>query len=232
MLIIPDVHGREFWRDPIKNYPDEEIIFLGDYLDPYSEEEITPEDAIKVFWDILELKKENPERVTLLLGNHDLMYISGPFRIKPSRHDWMHDSEIYKLFSDNLGSFSLVASRGDYVFSHAGVHPRWLERHPELKVGDDTIEILNQKLWDPLFMMSLSEYSWYRGGDLDCSIGSPVWSDVREWVNNPPELKEGITQIFGHTQLKEGKIIERPGYACIDCKRVVRIDENNKLKVL
>ena len=74
-IVIPDVHGRKFWRDVVKGNEDERIIFLGDYLDPYSEEGITPEDAYNELLDIIAFKKEHPENVTLLLGNHDLGYL-------------------------------------------------------------------------------------------------------------------------------------------------------------
>ena len=33
LIIIPDVHGRSFWRDAVVKYPHDEFIFLGDYLD-------------------------------------------------------------------------------------------------------------------------------------------------------------------------------------------------------
>ena len=45
------------------------ILFLGDYLDPYPDE-ATPEEALEGFKDIIKFKEENPELVTLLLGNH------------------------------------------------------------------------------------------------------------------------------------------------------------------
>ena len=36
IFIIPDVHGRDFWKKAY-DYVDkvDEVIFLGDYLDPY-----------------------------------------------------------------------------------------------------------------------------------------------------------------------------------------------------
>ena len=34
LIIIPDIHGRPFWRRAVEEYPGEEFIFLGDYLDP------------------------------------------------------------------------------------------------------------------------------------------------------------------------------------------------------
>lgn len=36
ILIIPDVHGRTFWKYAIDNIDKyDKVIFLGDYLDPY-----------------------------------------------------------------------------------------------------------------------------------------------------------------------------------------------------
>ena len=47
LIIIPDVHGRSFWRDAVKRNPGAEFIFLGDYLDPYPDEGYTDEEVIK-----------------------------------------------------------------------------------------------------------------------------------------------------------------------------------------
>ena len=44
MIIIADVHGRDFWKAPVYEYQGKEhIIFLGDYLDPYDYESIPQE---------------------------------------------------------------------------------------------------------------------------------------------------------------------------------------------
>jgi predicted phosphodiesterase len=54
-LIIPDVHGRTFWKKAIEKHKDEvnKIIFLGDYLDPYPWEGITRKEAIRNFQEII-----------------------------------------------------------------------------------------------------------------------------------------------------------------------------------
>jgi len=75
MIIIPDVHGRSFWKDAADRFPSAEFIFLGDYLDPYVEEKISDEQAYRGLLEILEFKKTRPEEVTLLWGNHDLHYL-------------------------------------------------------------------------------------------------------------------------------------------------------------
>ena len=76
VLIIPDVHGREFWREPVKEVlekTDARVVFLGDYLDSYPwdfDHNHYQQQAIDVFNEIINLKKENKNRVNLLLGNH------------------------------------------------------------------------------------------------------------------------------------------------------------------
>lgn len=36
ILILGDIHGRSFWKEPCNNWTGK-IIFLGDYHDPYGE---------------------------------------------------------------------------------------------------------------------------------------------------------------------------------------------------
>jgi predicted phosphodiesterase len=39
ILVIPDIHGETFWKEPVQKYiyQVDRIIYLGDYLDPYSD---------------------------------------------------------------------------------------------------------------------------------------------------------------------------------------------------
>lgn len=73
ILVLPDIHGRTFWKEPLK-YKDkfDHIIFLGDYFDPYPSEGITPEEAVNNFKEILKIFTEDEiyGKVEFLLGNH------------------------------------------------------------------------------------------------------------------------------------------------------------------
>ena len=52
ILVIPDLHGRTFWKEPIAHKEDfDHIVFLGDYFDPYHWESINQQDAIENFKD-------------------------------------------------------------------------------------------------------------------------------------------------------------------------------------
>lgn len=73
-LLIPDIHGRTFWRDAIENTSWSHVVFLGDYTDPYPYEGISPEEAHNNFIDILHYTVDHRDQTTLLLGNHDMHY--------------------------------------------------------------------------------------------------------------------------------------------------------------
>lgn len=80
MIIIPDTHGLDFWKDAVsKRQDNEKIIFLGDYLDPHGGKinKAAFEQCFDNLCQILEFKKANEESCILLFGNHELSYLFG-----------------------------------------------------------------------------------------------------------------------------------------------------------
>lgn len=132
-LILPDIHGRTFWKNavdmfPIDEYPDLDIVFLGDYVDPYvSYDGITKEDAYNNFLDIIDYIK-NDKRVIPLIGNHDWHYF---VNFDSSRIDRARESEIEKLFVNNINlfrlSYEIKINDITYLLSHAGITYGWLD---------------------------------------------------------------------------------------------------------
>lgn len=107
MIVIPDVHGRPFWRKAVNEYLGKEpILFLGDYLDPYAYEGITPADAYQLFHEIIDLKKAHPDDITLLLGNHDLHYLNPD--MEGGRLDYKRREQIIKDITDNAELFRIA----------------------------------------------------------------------------------------------------------------------------
>lgn len=235
ILIIPDVHARDFWREKVykvlKYEEDTHIVFLGDYVDPYQYEGIFPDEVIPVLEEIIDLKKSHPQQITLLLGNHDSGYIWKS--VCSSRRDKDRYKDISKIFNDNLDLFDLAYKEGRYLFTHAGVHKEWFDLVFGVKDDYSNIDIyLNNWLHTDQGNIEecLGIYSYFRGYVSD-KFGSCVWADVREWSNNLPNKKKneelGFFQIFGHTQLELEPIIQED-FACIDVRRYF-ILENNKL---
>lgn len=226
-VIVPDVHGRTFWKDA-KDF-DCDVIFLGDYLDPYEFEGITKEQAISNFNDILDYAKSN-QNVQLLLGNHDLEYAIST-RVCECRCDYERYDDIRKMFIDNEELFKFVEKRTyadrDFLFSHAGIYPSWIEKHGFANI-DYLCSIRFEKEFEkthPDFSAALCDVSFWRGGP-DQS-GSIVWSDIRE-CHGIDMSSVCCEQIVGHTYLSD-KPVGNEWITCIDLQRIFIIDENGNL---
>jgi predicted phosphodiesterase len=71
VLIIPDVHGLSFWKEPVNRYINEvdRVVFLGDYLDPYPDkgESVDTDDIFGNLVEIVNVKLKHKEKVVLLM---------------------------------------------------------------------------------------------------------------------------------------------------------------------
>lgn len=239
IMLIPDVHGRTFWKQAVEianNDEYEKIVFMGDYLDPYPQEGITQEESIANFEEILDFKVNNMDKIVLLLGNHDCGYIWES--VCSARRMRRFYNDVASMFKNNISLFDLAycvkSDKQKYLITHAGVHKKWLDKFIDylgVNIGYDDIEFfLNNTLhagtYNDAIEMFLGIYSYFRGW-LGDSYGSCVWADVREWSEELPNRslnKElGYVQIFGHTQLESDPIIE-DGFACLDCRRYFVLD--------
>lgn len=213
ILIVPDVHGRAFWHRALELVDQvDQIVFLGDYLDPYSHEGISFDLALEEFNKILEFKKEYPDLITLLVGNHDMHYIIKDFMDCSRRNTDMLD-QLHKLYNSNLDLFNLIHIEDDWLFSHAGVYKGWMDKY------EFTLEDLNLKTFLGSHWPALEDLSMYRGGYN--YVGSCIWADIRESVKN--ELFPGYKQVVGHTQLNDKPYIVDK-IACVDVRRCFILD--------
>lgn len=200
-LIIPDVHGRKFWREPCEDMSRwDKVIFLGDYVDPYPGE-ATQEDVLTEIKDIIALKEVYKDKVVLLWGNHDLFYWCEPYRKvfdHWSRHDYKRHDEIQTIFTQAKELFQFAYSQDNLLFTHAGINNEIAKvlTKKYVNIKDKFVnEYYNE---NPRELARVSMYRW--GPDRS---GSIVWCDVREiYGNTPCKFLEDIFQIFGHTYAK------------------------------
>lgn len=234
-LIIPDIHGRTFWKEDTEKFLNDNengvIVFLGDYLDPYkgedNENKISQESSIINLKEIIEFKK-NHDNVILLTGNHDLPYIFYEFD-KCSRYDRWRAPKITRIFIDNIRLFNIAfktTSGGkNFILSHAGIQKNWVESYfsESFKIINDVnvAEFMNAQFDDKktnpsnTFIYALNVMSKLRGGFFD-NHGSMVWADCLEYLRPDTEIY-GDFQIFGHTQLEKPFIYKN--FACLDCRQ-------------
>ena len=216
VLIVPDVHGRDFWRKPVTDNSFDKIIFLGDYLDHYYGES-NDEHDIETLEDIIKLKQSNPDNIILLIGNHDCPYIWKEYGHALGsywcRHDHEHHDEINKLFTDNLDLFQIAwecenEKYGKVLFTHAGV-TNIFKRICGLEADKINKFFLEEKTNDISNVVGLAGVSYYRGGR--SKEGSPVWADVHEHIKSQVPQ---VFQIFGHTYSAKEVIMEH--FAMLD----------------
>ena len=211
-ILIPDVHGRDFWRSAVENrQKDDIVIFLGDYVDPYPNEKISNETALKGLEDI----SRNPGTLSFQTSSEKMMvslFQSVTFRT----------AGFAAIPQDKLTGVSCMA--GDILISHAGVYPDWMNLSglslEEFK--NFNTDLHNPEKYDRV-INALFCVDFWRGGWN--KIGSPVWADIRCAVEHDTL---GMDQIVGHTQLGKDPIgVGR--VTCIDCRRTF-ILEDGELK--
>ena len=210
ILILGDLHLREFWKDPVSKW-DGNIIFLGDYVDPYPFEfpDGVPDPLIGL-QEVFDFADSNRDRVTMLLGNHDHSYL---YDTDASRHDHSRHEAIKEIFSDYLDLLSIAKQVDDCLFTHAGVSVDWLKRH-DLELPEIDADLYLNKIFNnsPSIFW---EMSWLRGGWEN--TGSPIWRDIREG-----DLDERFFQVYGHTMLTKPYITDKE--ACLDVQKAFVIN--------
>jgi len=251
-VLLGDIHGRRFWKDILNNpriTKDTKIIFVGDYLDPYTSiEGITMTEAINNFLEILDYASAN-DNVKLLYGNHDCSYAI-TLDICRSRHDYMNHQMVHEMFEEHkpLFSFAYDFELNDQYFliTHSGVRTSWSDKYGFTKDGNTDIhlaDVFNKEIpereYEPLYDVSMERGGWNAAGSL-------IWSDVHECLYKgvKPLTYQGkaVHQIFGHTALfrsdgkggyKMGTAVKANDYEiCIDCAEVFYLDNEGDLRYL
>ena len=218
--IIGDIHGRDAW----KRLVDDDCInvFVGDYFDPYR---FFPfEEMESNFLEITEYKKEHPNKVVLLYGNHDASYLPDTDDLT-NRYDQKNAIRIKELFNITKDLFEGVAYAigNEYLITHAGVTSVWKNTYlPEITDTNPTsMAAAINELWDkekrPFAFMPN-----YYGKDLygDDPHHSPLWVRPESLCLHNLYRNTSVKQIVGHTKVKE--ITEVNGVILVDCLNTVK----------
>lgn len=203
IITISDLHGRSSWLQIDVDQFDK-VIFLGDYTDSY---ELSDEIILENLVQILQLKTLHPDKIVLLIGNHDAQYLHFPhYRCSGFRPSMQ--MALSELFTKNQSHFQIAHQEGSYLFTHAGVSNRWLSHLPKtaldtklelnLQTPEQLAGLMNQMHQDRMLRTSLFDVSYLRGGFDEA--GGPVWADKRE---TSTDYLSGWHQVVGHTPVTE-----------------------------
>jgi len=156
--------------------------------------------------NLINLKDKYPNKVKLLIGNHDVPYI---YHIKNKSlqanklctgYRRSIENELALLFYKNLRKFDVAYKVGNYMWSHAGITPGAYRKYFKYKINDN-FDILAEELnrWFILDEPDLFHISYIRKGSYP--YGSIFWADKSEFIIEPYDLP--FTQIVGHSFVPE-----------------------------
>lgn len=197
IIVIGDIHGRNLWKNIISKEVDvNKIIFIGDYFD--SRDDISVQQQVDNFKEILEFKKNNMDKVILLLGNHDFHYLKDA-RENYSGFNQYHFIDINELIEPSVrsGLVTVCYTHDNYVFTHAGITKTWC--------NDNDIDInnlsdsINQALFENpnAFRFNMGDNFSRTGDDV---TQSPIWVRIPSLFK---DKLDGKTFVIGHTTLME-----------------------------
>lgn len=211
ILVYPDIHGNKDWKDIMSSKINEvdKVIFLGDYVDSFKEEE-RGEASAKNLEDIIAFAKQRKDKVQLLVGNHDLSYCSFNGGANPhiSGHQMFEIERFNEIFKTNKKWFKVAVKYGKWIFSHAGFTKSWYNTakawftvcQPEIKAPNGAMNLANW-LWKTNFCghLDFSDHDWSGFGN--SNVQGPLW------VRPAPAFDDAYYkyQVVGHTEVKDDK---------------------------
>ena len=193
IVAIGDVHGLSEWKPIVRKHEGCRIVFLGDYLDPY--EYVPRRQLLQNLCEIMSLKEKHPDKVVLLLGNHDLHYFCDN-AVLGSRFDFQIEKEASQLFLRNIGLFQYAYQEDNWIFTHAGISRQWFDNDFQGNFDEPIDRQLNHPCADQL--PALFRVGLARGGKCG-SMGGIFWADIEELKEPLP----GFIQVVGHNRVDD-----------------------------
>ena len=149
VCFIGDVHGHDEWHEPMADALARglNVVFIGDYLDSFTVDGVSIYDNLS---DILEMKRKYPDRITLLLGNHEYVYMMNKIATTTGGNSALaHD--YYLLLNSNWDLFDLAwgyqGEKRYYLATHAGLTNEYYKKFilPEIEDENSTISKVTTK---------------------------------------------------------------------------------------
>jgi hypothetical protein len=198
LVFIGDIHGRDTWKAITTVEPDaDHFVFIGDYFDSL---DISPVLQLQNIKEIIEFKKANLDRVTLLIGNHDHHYL---VKERYSGYNTILQWDANWLLTDNKNLFQIAYQFDNVICSHAGLSPIWLSNILGLWSKHDVIERLNEHYKYRMDDFNFSNEKPYPNPYGDDVTQGPLWirpNSLMKANKGDDGFKKNYIQIVGHTQ--------------------------------
>ena len=213
-VFIGDIHGLDLWKKVVNDNPDaDKFIFVGDYFDSF---DISVEIQANNFLDIIEFKKSNPDKVILLIGNHDHHYL----KVGETYSGYNAGGQylIREVLENNLHLLQICYKSVNKLVTHAGISQTWLDKH--FDVGDyNKIEsVLNEAYKENKRIFNFAGWDPYGNS----KEASPIWIRPKALtISNRKKALRQFIQIVGHTRQSK---IDLKSYDKVYGGKIILID--------
>jgi len=204
LIAIGDIHGRDIWKHiGIAEERFDKCVFIGDYFD--TKDKITPEQQIENFNEIIGFKKAFPDKVVLLLGNHDFHYlkeITETYSGFQSYYRLVIQKVLHEAIDERL--IQICYTYDHFLFSHAGFSKTWCKANllNTNCTGKEFIQQVNELFYilPRSFMFTMGKNRSFSGEDI---TQSPIW--IRP-ASLALDKLDNYVQVVGHTMQLRLKI--------------------------
>jgi hypothetical protein len=169
------------------------------------------EEILANLTELIDLKEALPEKIVLLWGNHDLAYLL-PGTFFCSDYRAFYARSLLRIFATNFDLFQLAHQEDNWLFSHAGLSKQFWEKTLGQQEPADAGALNRAFSHSPEKFFLVSRY---RNGADD--YGSPVWADLREFIDEQAALPRtenwliGFNQVVGHQPVAQKMFYEYAG---------------------
>ena len=211
-IVIGDIHGHDTWKQVIEKEIDaDKFIFIGDYFDSFTVPGLI---QMQNFQDIIAFKESQqgielianpPQKVIMLIGNHDYHYFPEIGYTGCSGYQNKMAPSINHLININRKHLQMCYQMDEFVFSHAGICETWMDR----QFGD----YANYGWSEENIADKVNELFQYQPKKLDFSgrdgygddVGqSPIWIRPKSLQkSNYDLLRNRVIQVVGHTPQRQ-----------------------------
>lgn len=229
-IFIGDVHGRDTYKQFMLSYhkyihktplkgdignffvenPDVRLVFVGDYFDNF---DIGVAKQNENFKNIIALKKEYPQNIVLLIGNHDYHYFPDVYS-QYNGYTYNRTARILLEEYYNKGLMQVTYAIDDVLVSHAGISKTWFKNTFDgfvnaelvdngLYGASDVSSMINEAFNTCYGLTSKDDFELKKARHTESydNTGDNIWQSPI-WIRPKSLLEdklENITQIVGHS---------------------------------
>lgn len=222
ILACGDLHTKTWIIDKVEKLVDkyDAIVFVGDYADDFGKDAL---DTIETWRRLYSLQEANPDKVHLVLGNHDFIYVRKTPTLQSGYNSVTQlaiNSPANNYLKQWLLSLPITLELDGVTFSHAGIAKGWDGTQEMSDLWQDNSPIWVRPSWGEylqipqVFGHTPSSTCWEVHPNIWCidtfstySDGTPIGDQSALEIQNGKKFKKvKLNENINSTSGKSGEV--------------------------